>query len=90
MAAHGGEIEPVRSEAERLAGEALDDYLSDHPTLPMRAMFDHFFPPTEHPFTREDLRLALVERIYYGRIIWDSERRLSLAESAEIGRGPDA
>jgi hypothetical protein len=73
-----GETGPHRSEGEVYATRAVTAFLRDNPDTPLNDVFSHFFPPSTHPFTREELRLAVIEGLYYGRLAWDNERRLSV------------
>jgi hypothetical protein len=74
---------PARSAGEVYATRTVTAFLRENPDTPLNEVFSHFFPPTTHPFTREELRRAIIEGLYYGRLTWDSERRLNVALPAQ-------
>lgn len=62
------DFERQRAKRVDLARKALLEYLSEHPDESMQDMFDHFFPPSPLPFSREDLRTAFFEELYTQRV----------------------
>lgn len=57
--------------AEDLAKRALAGYLIEHPGSSPTQTLDWFFPPSPLGFTRSDLRLAMIDALYYGHIVRD-------------------